>query len=182
MSMIVGKEQTKLGLVYDDHHYKTDGRYERSPPSKLKAMYDYLPTEMVATSTKHIPMKICLVGENPESNCATLKSQVQCLGVYAKVPNRETNGYPMWKHVDADLCIACAKIDGNDGWVVAQYTTWHDDRQHKCMQLEGASPPWSSKNSNTCTRAQQLAHHQPARHQPARHQPARHQPARSSVC
>ena len=104
------------------------------------------------------------------------------LGVYAKVPNRETNGYPMWKHVDADLCIACAKIDGNDGWVVAQYTTWHDDRQHKCMQLEGAAPPWSSKNSNTCTRAQQLAHHQPARHQPARHQLARHQPARSSVC
>ncbi|KOO24082.1 hypothetical protein Ctob_003274 [Chrysochromulina tobinii] len=149
MSSIVGKEQQKLGLVYDDHHYKTDGRYERSPPSKLKAMYDYLPTEMVATSSKHIPMKICLVGENPESNCATLKSQVQCLGVYAKVPNRETNGYPMWKHVDADLCIACAKIDGNDGWVVAQYTTWHDDRQHKCMQLEGAAPPWSSKNSNT---------------------------------
>ena len=146
----------------------------------------------MATSSKHIPTKLCLLGDNPESQREALKSQVQCLGVYAKVPNRDVNGYPMWKHVDADLCIACAKerasprlrslrlvhrgqracrarplvtcpfpgrtapahpvprvcarqIDGEDGWVVAQYTTWHDDKQHKCMQLLGADPPWTSK-------------------------------------
>jgi hypothetical protein len=47
MSQLVNVAATKQGLVYEDHHYKIDGRYERSPPSKLKGMYDYLPTEMV---------------------------------------------------------------------------------------------------------------------------------------
>ena len=52
MSQIVNVPATKQGLVYEDHHYKIDGRYERSPPSKLKGMYDYLPTEMVCR-TRH---------------------------------------------------------------------------------------------------------------------------------
>lgn len=47
MSSIAGMPATKHGLVFDDHHFKVDGRYEKSPPSKYKAMYDYLPTEMV---------------------------------------------------------------------------------------------------------------------------------------
>ena len=51
MSQIVNVPATKKGLVYEDHHYKIDGRYERSPPSKLKGMYDYLPTEMVCRTT-----------------------------------------------------------------------------------------------------------------------------------
>ena len=51
MSQIVNVPATKQGLVYEDHHYKIDGRYERSPPSKLKGMYDYLPTEMVCRTT-----------------------------------------------------------------------------------------------------------------------------------
>ena len=41
---------------------------------------------------------------------AALKCQVPCLGVYAKVCNRDANGHPMWKHVDADLCIASAQV------------------------------------------------------------------------
>lgn len=64
----------------------------------------------MATSAKHIPMKLCLSGDNPESQREALKSQVQCLGVYAKVPGRDANGQPMWKHVDADLCIAATKV------------------------------------------------------------------------
>ncbi len=52
MSNVVGAPTTKHGLVYDDHHFKVDGRYERSPPSKFKAMYDYLPTEMVPQKTQ----------------------------------------------------------------------------------------------------------------------------------
>ena len=52
MSQIVNVAATKQGLVYEDHHYKIDGRYERSPPSKLKGMYDYLPTEMVCRTPR----------------------------------------------------------------------------------------------------------------------------------
>jgi hypothetical protein len=52
MSQLVNVAATKQGLVYEDHHYKIDGRYERSPPSKLKGMYDYLPTEMVCRTPR----------------------------------------------------------------------------------------------------------------------------------
>jgi len=45
------------------------------------------------------------------------------------------------------------QIDGEHGWVVAQYTTWHDDKQNKCMQILGVAPPWSSKNASTCMHA-----------------------------
>ena len=49
-------------------------------------------------------------------------------------------------------CLA-RQIDGEHGWVVAQYTTWHDDKQNKCMQILGVAPPWSSKNASTCMHA-----------------------------
>ena len=52
--------------------------------------------------------------------------------------------------------ILARQIDGEHGWVVAQYTTWHDDKQNKCMQILGVAPPWSSKNESTCMRAPAL--------------------------
>ena len=52
--------------------------------------------------------------------------------------------------------ILARQIDGEHGWVVAQYTTWHDDKQNKCMQILGVAPPWSSKNESTCSRAPTL--------------------------
>ena len=61
-----------------------------------------------------------LKGNNPESQIEQLKDQAHCLGVYAKVPGRDVNGSPMWKHVDADLCIASSEVEGEKGWVIAQ--------------------------------------------------------------
>jgi len=145
MSAIANVNATKHGITYDDHHFKKDGRYERSPPSKFKAMYDYLPTEMVGNSHKQTPTKLTLQGDNPTSQRETLKSQVQCLGVYARVPSREANGHPMWKHTEENLCIGHATIDGEPGWVVAQFTTWHDENQQRCMKLTGSEQPWSTK-------------------------------------
>lgn len=135
-SWVTGTEATfqKAGLVYDDHHAKTaDGKYERSPPSKLKSMYDYLPRDTASGSPKHVPSKLVLKGNNPESQISQLKDQAHCLGVYARVPNREP---PMWKHVDGDLCIAQGDVDGDKGWVICQFTTY-GVKDNRCMQLVG---------------------------------------------
>jgi len=145
MSSIAGMPATKHGLVYDDHHFKRDGKVESTPPTNMKSLYDYLPSDQVATSAKHIPSKLCLKGDNPTSHAACLKQQTRCLGVYTRVPGRDANGHPMWKHVDDDLCIGSAKVDGEAGWVVAQFTTWKDDKQDRCMHTVGQENPWSTK-------------------------------------
>uniref|UniRef100_A0A7S2I460 Uncharacterized protein n=1 Tax=Haptolina brevifila TaxID=156173 RepID=A0A7S2I460_9EUKA len=138
---------SKAGLVYEDHHFKTaDGKYERSPPSKLKGMYDYLPHDPASGSPKHVPAKLVLKGDSPEVQNNQLKDQAHCLGVYAKVPNRDVNGSPIWKHVDSDLCIASADVDGEKGWVICQFTTL-GVKDNRCMQLVGPEL-FTSKGNN----------------------------------
>ena len=154
MSSIAGMPATKHGLVYDDHHFKRDGKVESTPPTNMKSLYDYLPSDQVtakrcvkapcgksasdaglrsqvATSAKHIPSKLCLKGDNPTSHAACLKQQTRCLGVYTRVPGRDANGHPMWKHVDDDLCIGSAKVCGPvskllfaAGWPCHVLLTW----------------------------------------------------------
>jgi len=153
---------SKAGLVYDDHHAKSpDGKYERSPPSKLKSMYDYLPRDTASGSAKHVPTKLVLKGDCPESQISDLKGQAHCLGVYAKVPGRDSNGSPMWKHVDGDLVIASAEVDGEKGWVIAQYTTF-GVKDNRCMQLVGSelfsnkASTWEAWNGRTWTKAENV--------------------------
>ena len=140
-----GDTFSKHGLTYEDHHFKTaEGSYERSPPSKLKSMYDYLPSDPVTSSSKHVPKKLVIKGDSPETQTNDLNGQARCLGVYDQIP-REANGHPMWKHVDEDLVIAAGRVDDEDGWVVAQYTTFSDKTAKKSMQLPGREAPWTNK-------------------------------------
>lgn len=52
----------KAGLTHEDHHFKNEatGKYEASPPDKLKVLYDYLPRDTVANSHHKTPQKISL--------------------------------------------------------------------------------------------------------------------------
>ena len=72
-----GDTFSKSGMGYDDHHMKSpDGKFSRSPPTKLKGMYDYLPND---SSPKKVPVKVVLQGESPESQRATLGVQTRCV-------------------------------------------------------------------------------------------------------
>ena len=123
----------KLGLTYEDHHYKhaTTSRFQRSPPREHKAMYDYLPTAFPDETLWVTPAKVTLSGDP-----AALKGQTHCLGVYCKIEGREASGRPMWKHATADLVLAAAQVDDEPGWVVSRWTTF-GVKEQRCMQVAG---------------------------------------------
>ena len=142
-----GDTFVKGGLGFEDHHFKTpDGKYQKSPPSKFKAMYDYLPSEGQAQSPQRVPPKIVMTCDNPETGTTALKNQTRCLGVYVKVPGRDHNGHPIWKHVDEDLCFASSTVDGEQGWVIAQFQTF-GVKEHRSMTIKGSELPITSKAS-----------------------------------
>ena len=136
----------KHGITHEDHHFKhPEQGYQKTPPPNLKAMYDYLPSEPVATSPKKVPKKLELSAPNPEAATSILKGQMKCAGVYCQVPNKEArNGYPVFKHVDEDLAIFCSTFDGEQCWVVAQFTTM-DTKERVCMRVMGGEMPIDSK-------------------------------------
>lgn len=115
----------KHGMVHEDHHFKTaEGKVQGSPPSKLKAMYDYLPTDAIATSDKHVPSKIIFSAE-----INALKVQAHCLGVYQIIPERlGPNGKAIYRHATADLVLMAATVNDEE---VRAHRSW----------LMGASVP-----------------------------------------
>jgi len=120
---------SKMGLRYDDHHMKDDrGKYTTSPPAKLKTLYHQGP-----------PAKVYLRGE-----INSLKQQGHCLGVYKLLQSVTPNGLPAWKHVNEDLIIASGHVDGEEGWVVAQFTTFNT-KQRRCMVITGEDMPFEPK-------------------------------------
>ena len=48
--------------------------------------------------------------------CGQLKHQAQCVGIYSLVPQREANGWPVWKHTSQDRWIV--RDDGK--WLVQE--------------------------------------------------------------
>jgi hypothetical protein len=48
--------------------------------------------------------------------CGQLKHQAQCVGVYSLVPQREANGWPVWKHKSQDRWI----VRGDGNWLVQE--------------------------------------------------------------
>ena len=140
---------TKQGLTYDDYHFKNaaTGKHEKSPPSKMKAMYDYLPSETAAGSPKKIPRKLELSGSNPETTLEGLKIQTRCIGVYATVPQKEPkNGFPVYKHVDEDLAIFCTTHEGEACWVVAKFTEM-ETKEKVSMRCLGETAPFDKAAS-----------------------------------
>jgi hypothetical protein len=133
----------KAGLTYEDHHFKLpDGKYQKSPPKKLKEMYNYLPTDdSPYHAIYHTPQRIT-ISAPPNS----LKQQAHALGVYCMVQGRECNGKPMYKHATADLVLAHAtKVGENDeeGWIVAKWSTF-GVKDHRCLQIpapQTVTPP-----------------------------------------
>lgn len=123
----------KMGLTFEDHHYKNQAtnRVERSPPREQRAMYDYLPTAYADESLWVTPTKITISGE-----ISALKTQTHCLGVYIKIEGREAHGRPMWKHATADLVLAAARVDDEPGWVVSRWTTF-GVKEQRCLQVAG---------------------------------------------
>jgi hypothetical protein len=120
---------SKSGLTYDDHHFKSPtGEYEYGPPSHCKTLYHQGP-----------PAKLVIRGP-----INSLKCQSHCMGVYKLMPNITPNGAPCWKHVDEDLCIAASKINGEDGWVIAQFSTF-SSKEKRCMSLAGDKMPFNPK-------------------------------------
>lgn len=141
---LAGDTFTKHGLVFEDHHFKdpVEG-YQRSPPGKLKAMYDYLPTAD-ALPHKQVPNKLVL-----SAGINALKIQSHCLGVYVLVPQRDANHQPVWKHATADLAIAATCLDDSDdsssGWAVARFSTL-GVKTHHCMRIAGTEIPIHKKS------------------------------------
>jgi len=136
----------KHGMVHEDHHFKTaEGKVQGSPPSKLKAMYDYLPTDAIATSDKHVPSKIVFSAE-----INALKVQAHCLGVYQIIPERlGPNGKAIYRHATADLVLMAATVNDEEGWVISKFSTLPNDRrcfQAACKGYPFGSTPWSSWN------------------------------------
>ena len=118
--------------MYEDHHFKLpEGNYQRSPPKKLKVMYDYLPTDDSPYHAHyHTPQKVT-ISAPPNS----LKQQAHTLGVYCMVQGRTTNDKPMYKHATADLVLAHAtKVGEEEGWVVAKWSTF-GVKDHRCLQI-----------------------------------------------
>ena len=108
----------KAGLTFDDHHCKdpATNRAQRSPPKKLKELYDYLPNDDSPHHAKfHTPTKVSI-----EADINSLGPQTHCIGVYSMIEQREHNAKPMYKHISADLVLIAHTIDGQEGWVVAQ--------------------------------------------------------------
>ena len=144
-----GDTFTKQGMTFPDHHYMVDGKSESSPPSKLKTLYDYLPTEELETSDKHVPNKVTMA-EAPEAHGemeaarmpGALKAQAHCLGVYELLRGQAANGQPMWKHVSQDLVLAL----GDDEWVIAHFQTFMK-KKRICMRHAGSKFPFSGKGS-----------------------------------
>ena len=125
----------KAGLTFEDHHFKNTltNRTERSPPKKLKELYDYLPTDDSPHHAKfHTPTKVSI-----EAEINSLGAQTHCIGVYAMVEHREHNAKPMYKHATADLVLIADTIDGQDGWMVAQWTTLKDTKKEirSCLRV-----------------------------------------------
>jgi len=132
-----GDTFTKAGMVHEDHHFKDgEGRYQRSPPAKMKGMYDYLPNETAAGSPKRIPQKVTL-----EATINGLVQQAHCLGVYLLVTDLRSG--PVWKHATADLCLAASSIDGEEGWSIGKYTT-HGVKERRCMQVACEGYPFGT--------------------------------------
>lgn len=75
-----------------------------------------------------------------------LKNQSGCQGVYAIVPGRLQNGLPVYKHTTADLCLTSAKVEDEDGWVIAQWTTL-GTKEHRCMRARGKEFPFADATS-----------------------------------
>lgn len=111
------------GVGWQDHHFKDKtGKYQASPPKELTKLYAQGP-----------PTKLSLT-----ASINSLKAQTHCLGVYTLLEGKATkgeSGQPMWKHATEDLVIAAAKLSsGEDGWVVAHFTTF-GVKQQVCMRV-----------------------------------------------
>ena len=124
-----------LGMRHEDHH--TPGGVH--PPAKHQALYDYLPSSVEsearlsvsALRNKRIPKRLSITMNAVDARDTR---QPRVLGVYQLV-RATSRGKPVWQHTCEDLLIAFAKIDDEDGWIIAQATCFGID-ERCCARLQ----------------------------------------------